>query len=192
MFQQPHLYPWMTAAQNVGLGLKFAGEPRGKIRERVRSLLTLVELEDYASRNVQELSGGQQQRVALARSLAVHPDVLFLDEPFSALDTVTRRTLQRDVKRIATEFGITLVIVTHDIAEAMIMADRAIVMAADPGRVTEIIPFAGSELPRSSRDADAEVLLQAAFERASGLGRDAAAARNAESERGQMMAASHG
>ena len=97
-------------------------------------LLRLVELEDYASRNVQDLSGGQQQRVALARSLAVRPEVLLLDEPFSALDAVTRRALQRDVRRIAIEIGITVVIVTHDIAEAVVMADRAIVMKSDPGR----------------------------------------------------------
>ena len=126
MFQQPHLYPWMTVEQNVGLGLKFAGRPREEIEERVRELLQLVELEGYAGRNVQDLSGGQQQRVALARSLAVHPEVLLLDEPFSALDAVTRRALQRDVRRIAAEIGITLVIVTHDIPEAVAMADRAL------------------------------------------------------------------
>lgn len=114
MFQQPNLYPWMTVAQNVGLGLKFAGRPRREIDVRVAELLRLVELEDYAGRNAQALSGGQQQRVALARSLAVHPEVLLLDEPFSALDAMTRRALQRDVRRIAVELGITLVVVTHD------------------------------------------------------------------------------
>ncbi len=108
--------------------------PRKEIASRVGELLRLVELDDYAARNVQDLSGGQQQRVALARSLAVRPEVLLLDEPFSALDAVTRRALQRDVRRIAIEIGITLVIVTHDIAEAVVMADRAIVMKSDPGR----------------------------------------------------------
>ena len=83
--------------------MKFAGRPRREIRDRVRDLLGLVELEGYAGRNVQDLSGGQQQRVALARSLAAQPEVLLLDEPFSALDTVTRRALQRDVRRIAVE-----------------------------------------------------------------------------------------
>ncbi len=83
MFQQPHLYPWMTVSQNVGLGLRFAGR-RKEIPGRVKELLGLVELSDYANRNVQDLSGGQQQRVALARSLAVRPEVLLLDEPFSA------------------------------------------------------------------------------------------------------------
>ncbi len=133
-----------------------------------RDLLGLVELEGYAGRNVQDLSGGQQQRVALARSLAVQPEVLLLDEPFSALDTVTRRALQRDVRRIAVEYGITLLIVTHDIQEAVAMADRALVMASDPGRIVEDVPFG---MDRDRRGADmqgAQARLQAAFERSVG------------------------
>ena len=157
--------------QNVGLGLKFAGRPRREIIERVGELLGLVELEGYAGRNVQELSGGQQQRVALARSLAVHPEVLLLDEPFSALDAVTRRALQRDVRRIAVEMGITLVIVTHDIPEAVAMADRALVMRPDPGRIAEIVPIDLDPQDRERRGAGAQAAqaqLQAAFESASG------------------------
>ena len=171
MFQQPHLYPWMTVRQNVGLGLKFARRPRREIEARVGELLRLVELEGYATRNVQELSGGQQQRVALARSLAVRPDVLLLDEPFSALDAVTRRALQRDVRQIAREIGITVVIVTHDIAEAVAMADRAIVMRSDPGTIAEILPIKIDRENREQRGADAQAAqlsLQTAFERASG------------------------
>ncbi|MEJ2626857.1 MAG: ABC transporter ATP-binding protein [Pseudolabrys sp.] len=171
MFQQPNLYPWMTVAQNVGLGLKFAGRTRRETTERVAELLKLVELEGYAKRNVQELSGGQQQRVALARSLAVRPEVLLLDEPFSALDAMTRRALQRDVRRIAVELGITLVIVTHDIPEAVTMADRALVMRPDPGRVAEIVPIDLDAEDRERRGPAAEAAqarLQAAFERASG------------------------
>ena len=94
-----------------------------------------MELSEFTDRNVQDLSGGQQQRVALARSLAVHPEVLFLDEPFSSLDTFTRKALQRDMRRISENIGITVVLVTHDISEATIMADRAIIMSANPGRV---------------------------------------------------------
>lgn len=171
MFQQPHLYPWMTVEENVGLGMKFAGRPRREVRGRVRDLLGLVELEDYIGRNVQDLSGGQQQRVALARSLAVQPEVLLLDEPFSALDAVTRRALQRDVRRIAVEYGITLVIVTHDIPEAVAMADRALVMASDPGRIVENVPIEVDRHDRDRRGAETQVALgklQAAFERTVG------------------------
>lgn len=171
MFQQPNLYPWMTVAQNAGLGLKFAGRPRKEIAERVDELLHLVELDGYGGRNVQDLSGGQQQRIALARSLAVYPEVLLLDEPFSALDGVTRRALQRDVRRIAVEMGITLVIVTHDIPEAVSMADRAVIMTAEPGRIAEIITVEGDPQDRERRGAGAQAAqarLQAGFERASG------------------------
>jgi NitT/TauT family transport system ATP-binding protein len=171
MFQQPSLYPWMTVSQSVGLGMRFAGRPKREIAGRVGELLRLVELEDYAGRNVQELSGGQQQRVALARSLAVRPEVLLLDEPFSSLDAVTRRALQRDVRRIAKEIGITLIIVTHDIAEAVVMADRAFVMRSDPGRIAEIVPVEIDRRDSERRGPETQVAqakLQAAFERATG------------------------
>jgi len=174
MFQQPHLYPWMTVEQNAGLGMKFAGRPRSEIKSRVRDLLGLVELAGYGARNVQELSGGEQQRVALARSLAMQPEVLLLDEPFSALDSVTRRALQRDVRRIANEIGITLVIVTHDISEAVAIADRAVVMKPDPGRIAEIVPIEIDPADRERRGPAAQAAqskLQAAFERASGGGK---------------------
>jgi ABC-type nitrate/sulfonate/bicarbonate transport system ATPase subunit len=178
MFQRPSLYPWMTVSQSIGLGMRFAGRPKREISKQVSELLQLVELEGYADRNVQELSGGQQQRVALARSLAVRPEVLLLDEPFSSLDAVTRRGLQRDVRRIATEIGITLITVTHDIAEAVVMADRAFVMKSDPGRIAEIVPIEiGRRDPeyRGSESQAAQAKLQAAFERATGQISDSAA-----------------
>jgi ABC-type nitrate/sulfonate/bicarbonate transport system ATPase subunit len=134
MFQAPHLFPWMQVTQNVGVGLRFAGWPRKKIDERVQEVLELVELQDFADHTVRDLSGGQQQRVALARSLVMEPEVLLLDEPFSALDAFTRSALQKDVRTIAKRLGINLVIVTHDIDEAVIMADRALIMAGSPGR----------------------------------------------------------
>ncbi|MCB1526546.1 MAG: ATP-binding cassette domain-containing protein [Hyphomicrobiaceae bacterium] len=134
MFQQASLYPWMTVRQSVSLGLRFTGRLK-EAPVRVPELLELVELGEFVDRNVQDLSGGQQQRVALARSLAVHPEVLFLDEPFSALDRFTRDALQRDMRKISHDIGITIVLVTHDIKEATIMADRAVILSANPGRV---------------------------------------------------------
>lgn len=135
MFQQASLYPWMTVENNAALGLKFAGMHRAARRARVRDLLHLVGLGDKAEVNVQQLSGGQQQRVALARSLATEPHILLLDEPFSALDAFTRAALQEEVPQICRDKGITMVLVTHDIDEAIKMSDRVLVMDSSPGRV---------------------------------------------------------
>ena len=132
MFQRPSLYPWMTVRENAELGLVFAGE---RDREKVDRLLALVGLSDKAEVNVQSLSGGQQQRVALARSLATSPELLLLDEPFSALDAFTRSALQDEVAQIIGREALTMVIVTHDIDEAVAMADRVLIMSANPGRI---------------------------------------------------------
>jgi NitT/TauT family transport system ATP-binding protein len=132
MFQRPSLYPWMTVRESAELGLVFA---RKKDPARIDELLSLVGLSDKADTNVQSLSGGQQQRVALARSLATSPDLLLLDEPFSALDAFTRASLQDEVSQIAHEQRLTLVMVTHDIEEAVAMADRVLIMSANPGRL---------------------------------------------------------
>lgn len=135
MFQAPHLYPWMTVTQNVGVGLTFARWSRRDIAAKVKEAIALVELQDFAEANVQDLSGGQQQRVALARSLVMEPELLLLDEPFSALDAFTRAALQKDVRSIAKRLGFNIIIVTHDIDEAVIMADRAVIMAGSPGNI---------------------------------------------------------
>jgi NitT/TauT family transport system ATP-binding protein len=140
MFQAPHLFPWMTVERNIGIGLRFARWPRNEIRERVARAISLVHLDEYVKNNVQDLSGGQQQRVALARSLVMEPELLLLDEPFSALDAFTRASLQKDVRSIAKELGINLVMVTHDIDEAVLMADRALVMAGAPGKIVHDLP----------------------------------------------------
>lgn len=138
MFQKPSLYPWMTVRENASLGLIFQGQRKG-MRERVDHLLETVGLAEKADTNVQALSGGQQQRVALARSLATDPEVLLLDEPFSALDAFTRVSLQDEVNRLVRERGLTLVLVTHDIEEAVAMADRVMVMSANPGRIASTL-----------------------------------------------------
>nr|WP_287259994.1 ABC transporter ATP-binding protein [Thioclava sp.] len=148
MFQAPSLFPWMTVAQNAALGLKFTRR-NDQIAKRIPEILELVDLGAFADRNAQELSGGQQQRVALARSLAPKPEMLLLDEPFSALDAFTRRNLQRDVRQIARDLGLTLVLVTHDVGEAVRMADRVIVLKANPGRVFEDTVITLSEEERS-------------------------------------------
>ena len=135
MFQAASLYPWMTVEENASLGLLFAGVPKEKAKRKAKSLLDMVGLSDKANENAQSLSGGQQQRVALARSLATEPDVLLLDEPFSALDAFTRSALQHEVPAICKELNVTMVTVTHDIDEAITMADRVMIMASDPGRI---------------------------------------------------------
>jgi ABC-type nitrate/sulfonate/bicarbonate transport system ATPase subunit len=157
MFQAPHLFPWMRVEQNVGTGLRFAGWKEAKIRERVAEALELVDLQDYAENNVQDLSGGQQQRVALARSLVMEPELLLLDEPFSALDAFTRASLQRDVRSIAKRLGFNVVIVTHDIDEAVLMADRAVIMAGSPGKIVHELEV-DLEDPRERQDPAVQAL----------------------------------
>ena len=137
MFQEALLYPWMTVFENASLGLRFSGKIN-KAEEIVSPLLEMVGLENFRNVNVQDLSGGQQQRVALARSLATRPSGLFLDEPFSALDAITRRNLQRDVIQITKDIGITLLTVTHDLDEAIFLGDNVIAMTPDPGRIKAI------------------------------------------------------
>ena len=134
MFQKPLLLPWLTVAGNVELGLRFAGR-RKEAPARVSKLLDLVGMPDFARARVTELSGGQQQRVALARSLATDPDVLLLDEPFSALDPVTRGNLRGEVRAIVERLGITLLMVTHDVDDALQIASRVMVMSPHPGRI---------------------------------------------------------
>lgn len=138
MFQRPALFPWLNVEQNVALGLEFTGQTVHKSR-RVSEMLDRVGLVGHGKARPQDLSGGQQQRVALARSLAVSPEVILLDEPFSALDAFTRRSLQREVTQIAREQGVTLVLVTHDVDEALIMGDQVVVMGRNPGSFQSLL-----------------------------------------------------
>ncbi|MGR3496239.1 ABC transporter ATP-binding protein [Citreimonas sp.] len=151
MFQSPSLLPWLTVAQNVAMGLKFTRRS-GEIAKRVPEVLDLVEMGTHADRNVQDLSGGQQQRVALARSLAPKPEMLLLDEPFSALDAFTRRSLQYEVRAIARDLGLTIVMVSHDVSEAVRMADRAILLDSGPGRVVQDVAITLDERERKNSD----------------------------------------
>lgn len=184
MFQAPSLYPWMTVAQNTALGLRFTRRMR-EAATRVPEVLSLVELASFADRNVQDLSGGQQQRVALARSLATRPELLLLDEPFSALDAFTRASLQRDVRAIAKQLGLTMILVTHDVGEAVLMADRAIVLASGPGRIAAetMIGIADDARDSESEAFQAETArLMSLYARAANLGPQEDKLSNADQE----------
>lgn len=126
--QNVTLFPHMTVEQNIGFGLKMRKEKREVIREKVRDLIRLVELEGHETKMPSELSGGQMQRVALARAMAVEPQVLLLDEPFSKLDIGLRSSMRAFVKDLVSRMGITTIMVTHDAAEALSMADRVAVL----------------------------------------------------------------
>jgi NitT/TauT family transport system ATP-binding protein len=146
MIQRPALLPWASVRENVELGLRFSGsarrDPKGA-RMRVDALLLQIGLFDRADALPSELSGGQQQRVALARALAPEPGVLLLDEPFSALDIGTRAALRADVLRLVENRGTTLLLVSHELADAEALCQRAVLLAGRPGRIVDDIAFAG-------------------------------------------------
>lgn len=138
VFQQygKSIFPWKTVLDNVLLGIKYrAREPRRELVERCRAQLALVGLGDYAHYYPYQLSGGMQQRVAIARALVCRPDLLLMDEPFSALDAMTRAELQDLLLRIWQEFRLTILFVTHDLDEALYLAQHVILLTAGPGRV---------------------------------------------------------
>jgi len=145
VFQKPSLMPWRSALRNVTLPLELAGVPLSQARARARELLTLVGLAEFFDARPHELSGGMQQRVALARELAYDPDVLLLDEPFGALDALTREKMNAELLRIWQARRKTFVIVTHDIQDAVFLCDRVIPMTPRPGRLKEQIVV---DLPR--------------------------------------------
>jgi spermidine/putrescine transport system ATP-binding protein len=138
VFQSYALFPHLTVAENIGFALQMLGKGRAEISAAVEKMLALVQLESFAGRKPQQLSGGQQQRVALARALAPEPRVLLLDEPLSALDLKLRKEMQRELKRLQMETGITFIFVTHDQEEALTMSDRIAVMRS--GKILQIGP----------------------------------------------------
>jgi NitT/TauT family transport system ATP-binding protein len=160
-FQQAGLLPWRTVAGNIALPLELHGTAKAARASRVAELAELVGLSDFVDRYPDQLSGGMQQRVAIARAFAEHPRLLLMDEPFGALDEMTREYLQTELARIAAETGAAVVFVTHSIPEAVFLSDRVVVMSPRPGRITEIIETKlgdkRSEALRESKDYFAKV-----------------------------------
>ncbi|MHA3020731.1 ABC transporter ATP-binding protein [Mycobacterium sp. BMJ-28] len=140
MFQEPALFPWLTAGGNVELALRARGMARGQRRARAEELLASVGLAEFIGARPHQLSGGMRQRVALARALAQDADVLLMDEPFGALDAMTRDRLHDALETIVAARGITVVFVTHNVREAVRLADRVVVLSSRPGRVEREVP----------------------------------------------------
>jgi NitT/TauT family transport system ATP-binding protein len=152
VFQEYHLFPWLTVEENVGFGLERSDRPAAERDRRVDEMLDLVGLTEFRDAYPKSLSGGMKQRVAIARALAVDPDLLLMDEPFGAVDAQTREMLQRELLDVWASTGKTVLFVTHDVAEAVTLADRVVVMAAEPGRVREVVDV-DVERPRERGDA---------------------------------------
>ena len=147
VFQSPVLYDWRTIRKNVELPLEVMGRPAAQRGDRARTLLQLVGLEDFGEAYPRQLSGGMQQRAAIARALSFEPSILLMDEPFGALDEITRERLQLELLNIwsSAEPQSTVIFVTHSIPEAVFLADRVVVMSPRPGRIERVVPI---DLPR--------------------------------------------
>ena len=151
VFQSARLLPWRTVVNNIEFVLRLRGHSRMDCRSRALALLGAVGLRDFADAHPHELSGGMQQRVGLARALAVEPDVLLMDEPFAALDAMTRETLRIELLRLWERRHMAVVFVTHDIDEAIILSQRIVVLRPRPGRIDAIIPV---DLPEPHSQTD--------------------------------------
>src|SRR5262245_14601027 len=145
VFQDYALFPWMTVRQNIGFGPRQRQLPRSEVEEIAREFVKLVGLERFADRYPSQLSGGMKQRVAIARVLANNASILLMDEPFGALDALTREQLQRELLQIWSRTGVTIIFVTHSVEEAVLLADRVLVMSAGPGRIANDLRI---DLPR--------------------------------------------
>ncbi len=140
VFQEHRLFPWLTVEQNIALGLLNSKVSESEKRRTVREHIALVGLQGFETAWPHQLSGGMSQRVAIARALVSRPEVLLLDEPFGALDALTRAHLQQELHRIWQAEGITMILVTHDVEEALILGDKVVVMEPRPGRIRRIVP----------------------------------------------------
>ncbi len=152
-FQQAGLMDWRSVARNIELPLELRGWDRRRRRQRAEDLLDLVGLPEFAGHRPAELSGGMQQRVAIARALAAGPRLLLMDEPFGALDEMTRERLQAELARICRETEASVAFVTHSIPEAVYLSDRVVVMSARPGRVTHVVDVDLGERTEDTREA---------------------------------------
>jgi NitT/TauT family transport system ATP-binding protein len=141
VFQAPVLFDWRTVQKNVELPLEIIGTPRTEREARAREMLDLVELGEFGGQRPWQLSGGMQQRVAIARALALDPAILLMDEPFGALDEMTRERMNLELHRIWERTGTTVIFVTHSIPEAVFLSTRVVVMSARPGQITRIVPI---------------------------------------------------
>jgi NitT/TauT family transport system ATP-binding protein len=153
VFQEYALFPWMTVAQNIAFGLQVQKKPKAEIAATVDNLLAMLNLRDFRDRFPKDLSGGMRQRVAIARVLALDSPIMLMDEPFGALDALTRRNLQDELLRIWSETGKTILFVTHSIEESIYLADRIVVMTYRPGTIKRDQRV---ELPRPRDPAAAE------------------------------------
>ncbi len=144
VFQSDATFPWLTVSQNIEYGMKVKGIPAQERKSKVEDLLKLLELEKFRDAYPRELSGGMRKRIDIGRAYAVEPQILLMDEPFGALDVVTREMMQSELLRIWSDKKTTVVFVTHDLEEAMFLSDRVVMLSPRPGRLKEIIemPFA--------------------------------------------------
>ncbi|MGD9479385.1 ABC transporter ATP-binding protein [Shinella sp. G-2] len=155
VFQDHRLFPWLTVAENVGLALDRAKLPRAEKRDRIRHYVDLVGLSDFIDAYPKQLSGGMAQRAAIARALVSEPEILLMDEPFGALDSLLRLRLQDELLRIWQHRVLSVVVVTHDIEEALYLGDRVIVLEANPGRIRSVIDV---DIPRPRRRTDPHIV----------------------------------
>jgi len=153
VFQEYALFPWMTVEKNIAFGLEIQNQTKAQISEKVGALLEMLKLQDFRDRYPKDLSGGMRQRVAIARVLALDSPIMLMDEPFGALDSLTRRNLQDELLRIWMEFKKTIIFVTHSIEESIYLADRVIVMTYRPGKIKKDVSV---NMPHSRDPSSAE------------------------------------